>query len=279
MNPSPTPATTLRYMFSGHAIGAAARFHRLDEVQNLNHVIPTLGASVVPETGGASTQKVENYRFDVTEPRKRCLLSVQRAEVTVQGRDPDGRFETELEVELDQLEFVEKLHIDFLRLHLLAVREGASGVSRVSTSGNKIEGMRLGNVKVKVEFDDEPLGYTGTDTQLAEFYARQSDDYRNRHCWRFNTAAGSKELERCGEHYRFSLVHKIELIGSEADLQPFTVTGNMIYWKGFGRIILGDVHVKGSERKVSIVRLAMGSDAGGSGSAGTGGSNGGTTGG
>jgi hypothetical protein len=276
MNPSPT--TSLRYMFSGHAIGAAARFHRLDEVQNLNHVVPTLGASVVPETGGHSKQLIDDYRFDVTEPRKRCLLSLKHGEVTVAGRDPDGRFETELQVDLEQLQVVEKLHIDFLRLHLLAVRNGFSGVSTVSTSGNKIEGMRMGKVEAKVQFDDEPLGSTGTDTQLAEFYARQSEDYRNAHCWRFNTPPGSKELARCGEHYRFSLVHKIELIGSEVDLQPFTVKGNVIYWKGFGRIILGDVHVKGSERKVSIVRLAMGSDAGGDGSAGGGQSNG-TTGG
>jgi hypothetical protein len=130
---------------------------------------------------------------------------------------------------------------------------------------------------VKVEFDDEPLNFTGADYQLADFYRKQSDDYRKAHCWRFNTAPESKTLSRIGDHYRFSLVRNIELSGSEADLQPITVNGNRIHWKGFGRIILGDVHVKGQERKVSIVRLDMGSDAGGSGSAGTGGSNGGTT--
>jgi hypothetical protein len=277
MSSSPPPLP--RYMFSGHAIGAAARFHRLDEVQNLNHVVPTLGASVVPETGGVSTQKIENYHFDVNEPRNRTLLSVQRAEVTVSGRDPDGRFETELEVELDQLDVVEKMHIDFLRLHLLAVRNGVDGESTVSTSGNRIEGMRLGKVQVKVTFDDEPLGSTGTEAQLADFYARQPDDYRDAHCGRFNTPQGTKELARCGEHYRFSLVHSIELIGDEADKQLMSVNGNVIYWKGFGRIILGDVHVKGHSRRISLVRLAMGSDAGGSGSAGSGESNGaGTTG-
>jgi len=266
-------------MFSGQATGASARFNRLDETKNLNHIIPTLGASVLPETGGVSTHKVENYRFDVSEPRQRCLLSLKRAETTVEGRDPDGRFETELTVEVEQLEVVEKLHIDFLRLHLLAVRNNISEDATVSTTGNRIDGMRLGNVQVKVEFDDEPLNFTGADYQLADFYRKQSDDYRKAHCWRFNTASESKTLSRVGDHYRFSLVRNIELIGSEADLQPITVNGNRIHWKGFGRIILGDVHVKGQERKVSIVRLDMGSDAGGSGSAGTGGSNGsGTTG-
>src|SRR5690348_6964883 len=126
MNPTPTPTPVQRYMFSGQAIGAAARFNRLDEKQNLNHVIPTQAASVVPETGGVSTHKVENYRFDVSDPRQRCLFSLKRAETKVEGRDPQGRFETELSVEVEQLEVVEKLHIDFLRLHLLAVRNGIS---------------------------------------------------------------------------------------------------------------------------------------------------------
>jgi hypothetical protein len=261
-------------MFAGHAIGAAARFHRLDDVQNLNHVVPTLGASVVPETGGKSTQIVENYRFDVSEPRQRTLVSVRRAEVSVEGRDPDNRFETELEVELDDLEVVEKLHVEFLRLHLLAVRNGPDGEVQVSTTGNKIDGMRLGNVEARILFDDEPLSSTGSDVQLADFYSKQSDAYRQEHCHRFNTAPDAKSLARCGEHYRFSLVRKIELIGDEKDKASMSVNRNVIHWKGFGRIILGEVHVKGSERKISLVRLAMGSDAGGSGSAGTGGSNG-----
>ena len=88
---------------------------------------------------------------------------------------------------------------------------------------------------------------------------------------------GNGNLARSGEHYRFSLVREIQLIGEEVDKQPMEVTGNVIYWKGFGRIILGEVHVKGHERKISLVRLAMGSDAGGDGSAGSGQSNGGGT--
>jgi hypothetical protein len=261
-------------MFSGHAIGAAARFHRLDEVQNLKHVVPTLGASVVPETGGISKQIVENYSFDVDHPRKRSLLSLKRAETTVEGRDPDGRFETELEVVLEQLEFVEKLHIDSLRLHLLAVRNGHEADSVVSTKGNKIEGMRLGKVEAKIHFDDEPLFATGTDTQLAEFYSKQSDAYRAANHARFNTPEGSPALARSGSHHKFSLVHRIELIGEESDKASISVQGNMIHWKGFGRIFLGEVYVRGSERKISIVRLAMGSDAGGDGTAGGAKSNG-----
>jgi hypothetical protein len=58
-----------------------------------------------------------------------------------------------------------------------------------------------------------------------------------------------------------------------------SVDGHTIVWTGFGRIILGEVHVKGHERRLTMVRLAMGSDAGGTGAAGDGQSNGTPTGG
>ena len=75
-----------RYMFAGHAIGVSARFHRLDEKENLNHVVPTLGATVVPPSGGRSVAHGDPYRYDVNEPRKRCLFSVKRVESLSEGR-------------------------------------------------------------------------------------------------------------------------------------------------------------------------------------------------
>jgi hypothetical protein len=70
------------------------------------------------------------------------------------------------------------------------------------------------------------------------------------------------------------VVRSIELVGPEAEKQGMTVHGYTITWKGFGKIIFGEVYVKGNDRQLTMVRLAMGSDAGGSGSAGSGQSNG-----
>jgi hypothetical protein len=56
--------------------------------------------------------------------------------------------------------------------------------------------------------------------------------------------------------------------------QSTCVDGYAIHWKGFGRIVLGEVHVKGNGRCVTLVRLAIGSDAGGPGAVRSGQSNG-----
>jgi hypothetical protein len=236
---------TARYMFAGHAIGAAARFHRLDEAENLNHVIPTLGASALPVTGGRSEARASGYRYDVDAPRRRCLFSVGSVECWVEGRGGEERMETELSVEVSGVDVVEKLHIDAVRLHLLSMRTPGADAT-VRTNGSAIEGMRLGNVQARVILDDEPLAHTGT---AADFIAWH--DLRGR------------ALAQHGEYHCGTVVREIQLAGPDRELQEMAVEGHTIRWKGFGRIILGEIHVKGHERRVTMVRLAMGSDAGG----------------
>jgi hypothetical protein len=264
------------YIFSGHALGVAAQFHRLDEAHNLNHVVPTLGASVLAPTGGFSRSRVIHYAYTVDQPRKRTLLSVRKIKTAVSGRDLGNRFETEVEADIEALHLVEKLHIGTIRLHFLSARpaEPENAVPVVTTTGSRIEGVQLGNVKAVVVLDEEPLLSCGTAEQLGEFYNKQTDDYRKANDWRFaldpapDGAAGS-----CRQH-KFSLVREIHLSGPERDKQSVSVDGYTIHWKGFGKIILGEVHVKGNDRRITMVRLAMGSDAGGPGTAGGAQSNG-----
>jgi hypothetical protein len=257
-------ATFNRFKFAGHAVGAAARFHRLDDT-SVNEVVPTQGAVVLASTGGKSEAQAVGFRYEVSYPRRRCLLALDRVHTWVEGRDPDGCFETEVDVEVGGFHVLDKLHIDSIQAHHLAVRKSAGDVAAVSTKGSHVKGLRMGNVIAHITFDDEPLTYTGSQEQLVEFYRTRGEQYRKHHGWRFQTTPDGKVLADDHGHYRFSLVSRIELSGPENEKQSIEVTGYTIYWKGFGRIILGEVHVKDQDRRVSLVRLAMGSDAGGSG--------------
>jgi hypothetical protein len=264
------------FRFSGHSLGVAARFHRLDEAVDLDHVIPTLGASVLAPTGGRATASAKDYAYVVDQPRKRTLLSVRKIETEAHGRDKGTQFETEVQSFVEYLDVVEKLSIVLIRLHFLSTDDinPETGAAVVTTKGSAIEGIQLGKVKAVVTLDEEPLLFTGHADQLAAFYRKQTDGYKKQHGWRFKLDEGSDcEAGRCRPH-TFTLVEKIELSGPERELQDISVDGHTIYWKGFGRIILGEVHVKCRERSVTLVRLAMGSDAGGDGTAGSGQSNG-----
>jgi len=240
-------------MFAGHAIGAAARFHRLYDQKNLNHVIPTLCSSVVPGSGGRSDSHSEPYRYEVQEPRPCCLFEVQRVDAFAEGRDANGVIETEVRAEAAGLGWVGKLRCDLVRMHMLVTRTNG-GEPVVTTCGNRIDGLRLGEVQAVVSIDEAPLLHAGNVGQFQSF-----------HC------AKRRPLSRHGDYMRSTIVGNIELIGSDPAI---TVEGNEIVWKGFGRIILGEIHVKGHDRRLTLVRLEMGSDAGGSGDAGDGHTNG-----
>ena len=263
-----------QFIFSGHAVGAAAQFHRLDDLENLDHVVPTLGASVLPVSGGLSKGHASHYCYAVDKPRKRTLVSVGRIDTMAAGRTFSDRWETEVEAEIEKVDVVEKLHVGFVKLHLLAVRDADSEEARISTKGSRIEGLELGKVAVKVELDEEPIECCGSRDRLAAFYAGKDDAYRAANAFRFATDPAAPVLAERKGRSTFSLVRKIELSGKQDPEQPITVDGYTIIWKGFGRIVLGEVSVKGNDRRITMMRLAMGSDAGGSGSIGDGGSNG-----
>lgn len=242
-----------RFMFAGHAIGASARFHRLDEQTNLNHVVPALGSSVVPISGGRSNSHADPYRYDVDTPRKRCLLATQRVDTFAEGRDSNGVIETEVSAEVVGLEVVEKLRCDLVRMHMLVTRTNG-GDPVVTTNGNRIDGLRMGDVQAVVTIDEGPLLHSANADEFAAFLS-----------------SAGKPATAVGLALRSTIVSKIELIGSDPNI---SVEGNVIVWNGFGRIILGEIHVKAHERRLTLVRLEMGSDAGGTGDAGDGQTNG-----
>jgi hypothetical protein len=245
-----------RYMFAGHALGAAARFHRLYEADNLNHVVPTLGSSVVPVSGGRSDSHVDPYMYEVDTPRKCCLLSVQRVDTMADGRDTGGVIETEVSSEVVGLSLVGKLRCDLVRMHMLTTRRGTEEPV-VTTKGNRIDGLRLGSVDAVVTIDEDPLMNACDEGRFCGYHS-----------------SASRQVSRFGAYWKSTIVREIKLVGSEKDKQDMSVDGNVIVWKGFGRIILGEIHVKAHERRLSLIRLEMGSDAGGSGGAGEGQSNG-----
>ena len=274
------PRTFPRYVFSGHAIGAAGHIRRIGTNTGLNHLIPAQAASVLPPTGGLAQGASNRYRFPITDPRPMTLFSVDKASSSAVGRCLDNeQYETEVQVDIENMEWVEKLRIGLVRLHMLSKYKMGDAEPTLSTNGSKLEGVMLGNVEAKIELDDTPLPACAAQPQLATHYRNQDAGYRQQYAWRYATPAGAPEISQHGVYYRCSIVKHIELVGPESEKAGMSVDGYSIKWPGFGKIVLGEIHVKGNDRQITMVRLAMGSDAGGSGSGGSGQSNGAVSGG
>src|SRR5579863_6549588 len=160
-----------RYLFKGHAVGVAAQFHRLGELNGLDHVVPAQGAAVLPVTGGLSHSRSSAYSYCVDEPFTRTLLSVCHTESKAHGRQTERGFQTEISSRIEDLHVLEKLHIRAVELHLSSEKNGDEP-TQITTTGNRIDGMLLGNVQVEVDLDQETLAHCGTKHQLADFCAR-----------------------------------------------------------------------------------------------------------
>src|SRR5262249_47599443 len=156
-------------------------------------------------------------------------------------------YETEVQVDIDSLGVVEKLHIELIKVHLLSTRQADNEEPSVSTKGNQIEGVRLGKVRAKITLDEEPLCAAATKDRLIEFYKKQPRAYRRKNSWRFNTSPEAAEIAGNGEYCTYSLVREIKLYGPEKEKRDITIDGYTIIWKGFGRIVLGEVFVKRNE--------------------------------
>jgi len=252
-----------RYIFAGHAIGAQAHFHKLDDVMNLDHHIPTLGASVLPPTGGLSTSKVNNYCYQVSHPRRRTLLSVHRIETMARGKQKGDVLETETEAEIESIDVLEKVHIDLVHVHVLATRKSLDDDAVITTKGLNIQGVHLGPVEVRVTLkDEEVFCCCGNARQVEKFFKER------------NLSLASPVGHPIKQYH---IVKSIEIVaGPEDQRADIDIHDNVIHWRGFGRMHFGEVIVKDQDRQVTMVRLQMGSDGGGSGSVGDGHSNGST---
>jgi hypothetical protein len=145
--------------------------------------------------------------------------------------------------------------------------------------GSSVDGLQLGGVTVKIDFDTEPMEFCGSKDTLAEYYRSKPASWRTANARRFCTAPDAAELCEVNGRVKFSLVRDIQILGTQDEEHRVyrLDDGYTIKWDGFGRIIVGEVFVKGNDRKVTLLRLHMGSDGGGSGSVGDGGTNGQTS--
>jgi hypothetical protein len=256
--PSNEASDPTRYNFSAHAIGASAQFHKLD-AEDLASVIqvPTLGASVLPAIGGVSVSEVSNFCHETFFPRRRNLVTVHRIRTKATGLVHGKQYRTEAEADVESITFVDKFHIESAKYHLLSVRDAIDAPPKVSTA-NRLTGIHLGLATLEVELDDYLLPSFATETQIEA---------------NLKAFPGGGKTESYGA-YRFHLVKNLVINQGLEKNGIEKIAHNAVHWKDFGSIFFGEVIVKGDDRQVTLVRLQMGSDAGGSGTVGDGHSNG-----
>ena len=272
-----------RFIYNGHAIGAGAHVHRLDNHSGLDIQVPTQGASVLPVTGGLSESKASNFLYAVDRPVKRRILSVQHVDTKAHGRHDGKLYRTGVQTTVEHSTWAERVHFDLLSLKMETTHNGIDAAPVIFIKDLKIEGVHLGSVTANVEVDEEPFSNCGTWESLADFWAKASNKYKQENAARFPVhPSDPTKLVPLHAYYHCSVVRKITLSGPANEIAQMRVDGNTIIWDdpkdhsvGFGKISLGEVLVSGTERRITLARMQMGCPTGGSGTGGEGQSNGG----
>jgi hypothetical protein len=271
-----------RFVYHGHAIGVGAHFHRLDTHQGLDLHVPTLGASVLPVTGGKSEATASDFKYEVSQPVAKKLLSVRRIDTKAHGRYDGTRYQTDIATTVEYSTWAERVHFDLLSLSMQTTHNGTDPAPNILIQDVKINGLQLGDVTATIDVDGEPFSSHGTREAIESFWATASARYREENAARFpaDPADPSRLLSRRGYYY-CSVVRSITLSGPAKALAEMRVEGNTIIWDdpndntvGFGKIILGEILIGSNERRVALARLQMGCPVGGSGTGGEGQTNG-----
>jgi hypothetical protein len=270
----------LRYVFHSHAAAFGGRIVRPKDI-----VLEAGGASALLVTGGRSVARLERTQFDE-------FFTVESANTVAEGFFEDHKAFVEVthrraleqtlvaisraRTEVNGLAVGRKprLTIARIRAELLNRSAGISGQPSIRISKDTvIDGIAIDGFKLRVELNIKP--FTQCDTHAKILSA--ADDPK------FVSTAGEtlfmskrfgvehprpvfRKLIRTGSTIYATIVKSIRWDGKH--FPKSEIHDNMVVLPGFGRVFFGELLIAQYSRRLTMVRMALGSDAGGSASAG-----------
>lgn len=254
-----------RFVYTGSAVGLGARITRIGKATGLPYVVPVQGASALPQTGGLSESQTGPFVYRITDPKPMDLVSVGSTTTRASGTPSGSWFVTEAMASAQSVNFYDMLRFDSLSATMKSTHDGQNEFPLIAPQDVSLTGLRLGDYGVEVIFDLEPFQCCQTKRSLGVRYATDPA-FRAANYWRFNADPDAKELPEFNGFYVGSAVKEIRWTGNPHP--DATIDGYTIIWDGFGKIILGEMLISNSTRKMTVVRLKMGSDIDGDGSGG-----------
>ena len=252
----PEKKSTRRFVFRGNALPLGGRIVRRGG-QESHETIPGPPASALPVTGGKNkaVSRGSSYQ-DIF--RWGATLAQSEGQIL-----PDGTVRTTVTSSIADAYAHNKPHVfeaGLIRVSMVAEHpyEGQPSItpSELVFGGGK--GMQLEGSPVELEFDNDLKDFPTFEAFEKEYQTNQAffDKYQRCLTHPGGVCKFGEPLPRLHSGYvELSFVRRVRYKKKWRD-------GNVLYFKGFGRIHFGEVMMKESSRRVTMVRLAMGSDTG-----------------
>ena len=276
----------LRYVFHSHAAAFGGRIVRPKDI-----VLEAGGASALLVTGGRSVAKLERTEFDE-------FFTVESANTLAEGSFEDTKALIEVthrraqeqtlnavsraRAEVNGLAIGRKprLSIGRIRAELTNRSAGHSGQPWFRISRDTvIDGISIDGFKLVVELNIKPFIQCDTHAKVLaaaddkKFVTKSGEALFMSKRFGGEATPAFRKLVRAGNTVYATIVKSIRWDG-----KPFPkseIHDNMVVLPEFGRAFFGELLISEYSRRLTMVRFALGSEAGGSASAGDVESNGG----
>lgn len=256
----------IRFRFHGHAIGAGGRinhpFHEFIDIQ---------AASALPEIGGHGSSRSSDFRY-------RDILRFRHAETEVTGTKANGAngkpiHKTLIRSRVEGLDIMGMVTADRVEARLVTFTDDdPDDEPCFKFTGSYFENLRIAGVPVKVHlavdvFDrlhkHRDLANSFGQKEKGEFHGlfhqltlkdRLKEAPERVRGWFQQAPDNGKELPHVGGTTELTLVRRLE-----PERDEFKCWGHIIYIEGFGTIHLAELAVQKERRRLTMIRVNLGS--------------------
>jgi hypothetical protein len=239
-----------RFIFRGSAVGVAGHISKPEDL-----IIWVQGASTLPVIGGYS-------RSDVGQAAFGDVLSFQsvRTQATGDLSERENAYKTLANSVVKQLDVNGRLTADSLEATLTSTHPVDGKEPSIVPTGTKITNLRLDGYPLNVKLDIELFTKYATRESLSRAYSTD-DAFFRRYGGRFQRSeqsptppSGPRQIPEVNGYIVCSIVSEIQ-----TDHPRAIIDGHVIKLEGFGRIFVGELLITSISRRLTLLRLALGS--------------------
>ncbi len=221
-----TPTT---FLYNAHACALGGFFTR-----PFAEAIDSVASASLPVTGGSGKESVTGYTY-------KDLITIGKAhtELTASQSSGDGSYNTTITTTVEGFTFTDVIKAKRIVANITSHHPGNDDETNVSTDGSLIEDLTIAGEPVILSVDPDIVKCPS----FASFKAKKGN----------GLAIGKSGIARCSiyANIKHSLVQQIE--GQQVIVVP-----------NFGKVYLGEVYMKHSQRRLTMMRLQLGSPQAGS---------------
>jgi hypothetical protein len=243
-----------RFVFRGNAVGAAGHIHRPEDL-----IIWVQGAGSLPAIGGYSRSSVDRVKFG-------DVLSVEniRTQSTGDFSEAQKAYTTLTNSVVRGVNVNGRLTADSLEATLTSTHPVDGSEPSIVSTGTVIKNLRLDGHPINVTVDNDLFTKYSTRESLARAFS-SDDAFYKRHGNRFQTSekdkdknkktTGKRQIPEVSGYIVTSIVSDVQTKHPKA-----AVAGNVITLNGLGRIFLGELLITSASRRLTLLRLKLGSE-------------------